>query len=116
MTLPNVAAAVVPAAKIVDYLLNPAHPDGAGKAKFFTSLGFSRSDWEQLAMALRRLAERFPVGQTLESAHGTKYIVDGPLETPGGATPVVRSVWIVDHGSDVPRLVTAYPHDEGNPK
>lgn len=27
--------------KVVDYLLNPAHPDDGGKAQFFESRGFS---------------------------------------------------------------------------
>jgi hypothetical protein len=48
----------------------------------------------------------------METVHGKKYIVDGAIETPSGKTPVVRTVWIVDEGSDVPRLVTAYPREE----
>lgn len=44
--------------------------------------------------------------------HGVKYVLDGRMETPGGDTPMVRTIWIVDRGRDRPRLVTAYPHDE----
>jgi hypothetical protein len=36
------------------------------------------------------------------------------IETPGGRMPAVRTVWIVDHGTTAPRLVTAYPRDEGD--
>jgi hypothetical protein len=49
------------------------------------------------------------VTSTMESSHGKKYIVDGPISRPGGSERLVRSVWIVDTGETVPRLVTAYP-------
>jgi hypothetical protein len=104
--------ALVERGKIVDYLLNPAHPDNGGKAPFFMALGFRREAWETLAAALRRLALNSPVTQNMETVHGKKYIVDGVIETPVGKTPVVRTVWIINSGFDVPRLVTAYPHKE----
>ena len=113
MTLPNVEAAEVAEAKIRDYLLNPFHPDGESKARFFLSLDFSADDWEGLAAALRQQAVASPVTNTVESIHGTKYIVEGPIDTPSGKRPVIRVVWIVDRGRDVPRLVTAYPHGDG---
>ena len=50
-----------------------------------------------------------PVGDTVDSAYGTRYAVDGPLETPDGRNPLVRTVWIVDKGSARPRLITAHP-------
>jgi hypothetical protein len=45
----------------------------------------------------------------MESPHGLKYILDGKIETPCGKTPTVRTIWIVDRGTEAPRLVTAYP-------
>jgi hypothetical protein len=112
MKLPNASLVRVEREKITDYLLNREHPDNGGKADFFIALGFLRNDWETLAMALRRLATRCPISQSMESVHGKKYIVDGAIETPVGKTPVVRTVWIVDSGETIPRLVTAYPHEE----
>ncbi len=35
--IPNVALARIEREKIVDYLLNPTHRHGAGKARFFTA-------------------------------------------------------------------------------
>jgi hypothetical protein len=58
------------------------------------------------------LALNHAISKKMESAHGRKYIIDGAIETPGGKTPLVRTVWIIDRGSDVPRLVTAYPREE----
>mgnify|MGYP006953970691 FL=1 len=47
----------------------------------------------------------------MTSLHGQKYIVDGELATPCGQRPVVRTVWVVDAGRVIPRLVTAYPQE-----
>ena len=109
MRLPNADLAVVERAKITDYLLNPEHPDNGGKAVFFVTLEFSRSDWDTFANALRKLALTADVTESMETVHGKKYIVDGELENPAGKKARVRSIWIIDAGVDFPRLVTAYP-------
>jgi hypothetical protein len=72
MQLANAERAIVSKEKIVDYLLNPLHPQGAGKAKFFHSLGFSIDEWRLLADALRYLAIDRHVTSCVESAHGQK--------------------------------------------
>jgi hypothetical protein len=112
MQLPNVHSAVVSQEKIVGYLLNPKHPDGAGKAAFFASMGFRGDQWQELANALLTLAMSQPVSASLASPHGSKYIVDGAIDTPSGRSVTVRTVWIVDHNSQTPRLVTAYPRPQ----
>lgn len=112
MKLPNANLAVVPERKLTHYLLNPAHPDNGGKAEFFTSLGFRVSEWEVLAAALRDLAGTSPVSQQAESPHGRKYVIVGRIESPDGKPALVQTIWIVDTGTDVARLVTAYPHQE----
>jgi hypothetical protein len=112
MKVPNAHLAIVDREKIVDYLLNPAHPDNGGKAKFFLGLGFTPEQWQLFAEAVRTLARSFPVTEYLESAHGIKYIVIGRIETASGRSPSIRTVWIVDKGNDKPRLVTAYPGEE----
>jgi hypothetical protein len=112
MNLPNAELALVERGKITEYLLNREHPENGGKADFFTGLGFRSAEWETMAEALRRLAVGFPVSQSMESAHGKKYIVDGQVETPSGRTRGVRTVWIIDRGKTIARLVTAYPREE----
>jgi hypothetical protein len=109
MMLPNAATAIVEQRKIVDYLLNVAHPDNGGKAPFFHLMGFDALNWSQLSDALKELALNGTVVDMVQSAHGCKYVVDGPLPTPGGKRPRVRTIWSVDLGTDRPRLVTAYP-------
>jgi len=108
--LPNSERCLVERQKIVDYLLNPAHPENGGKADFFTALGFDASQWEILASSLRQLAASADVSEGIQSVHGQKFIIDGPLNGATGRVAEVRTVWIVDTGSDVPRLVTAYPN------
>lgn len=111
MTVPNAAHCIIESDKVRDYLLNLAHPAGKGKAAFFVAMGFRQSEWAPLANALRQLIQHSPITKTMTSRHGQKYIVDGPLVTPQGQLPLIRTVWVVDTGTDRPRLVTAYPLD-----
>jgi len=110
--LPNIDRVQISQAKAVEYLLSPTHPEGAGKAEFFAAMGFRHEEWQTLAEALRQVARDFPVTKSMTSLHGRKYIIDGVLPTPSGRTPIVRTVWIVDAGTETPRLVTAYPKEQ----
>ena len=109
MKLPDADKAIVSREKAADYLLNPAHPDNGGKAEFFTRLGFRRDQWEIFAAALKSLAAAGDAISSSESSHGKKYVIVGWLESPGGQTPLVQTIWIVDIGLAAARLVTAYP-------
>jgi hypothetical protein len=108
MMLPAAAEARVDREKVVEYLLSLSHPDGRGKAAFFMRFGFSIEEWKILAESLLEIGISNPVTGEVESMHGRRYTVDGPLRTPDGRTPMVRTVWIVELGM-APRLVTAYP-------
>ena len=61
MKLPNGEHAIVPRAKVVDYLLSDTHRDGRHKATFFKSFGFAVEAWEMLARALREHAAEHDV-------------------------------------------------------
>jgi hypothetical protein len=50
------------------------------------------------------------VVQIVQSPHGRKYIVVGEIKSPSAKAAKVRTVWIIDNGSDMARLVTAYPN------
>ena len=109
MRTPNAHRAEVPEEKVVSYLLSTDHPVGRHKAAFFARFGFRAERWEELAAALRNhVSDHDPVEVTA-TPFGTKYAVPGPLRSPDGRNPLVRSVWIVEHGENVPRLVTAHP-------
>ncbi len=111
MMLPDGERAYVDRAKITDYLLSSTHPDGRGKAAFFMSFGFKSEQWELLGEALRAVGVSNPVTKVVESAHGTRYTVDGVISAPDGRTPRVRTVWIIEAESQ-PRFITAYPLEE----
>jgi hypothetical protein len=115
MRLPNAQNATVDGEKIVNYLLNPAHSDNGGKFQFFTQLGFSREHPEVMANALKALATTNEVANAAESPHGRKYVIVGRIQSPGGKTPRVQTIWILDKDSDMARLVTAYPHKDERP-
>ena len=112
--LRNAHLAVVDRSKVLDYLLNEAHPDNGGKARFFGSLGYSREDPDRLMQALREVAGHEEIVSSTESPHGQKYVVDGQLSghTQESRQWSIRTVWIIDRGGDAPRLVTAYPGKE----
>jgi len=109
MKLPNRSRAVVSRAKVTEYLLSETHPEGKEKAAFFVGFGFSRDEWKGLADALRRHAAQHDAIKMVESPYGRRFVVEGALLSPDGRTPMIRSVWFIEYGDDVPRLVTAYP-------
>ena len=112
MKLPNADLAVVEQEKVCGYLLNAEHRYGASKAKFFAEFGFTLESWEVLAEALREHGRRHEVSKEKETGFGPRYEVDGELGAPDGRCPRVRTVWQIDHGETVPRLITAYPLEE----
>jgi hypothetical protein len=107
MKLPNLEHALVEEAKIIAYILS--EENSGGKAAFFMAVGFTTTHWETLRDALIQHASAHEVKRTAETLHGVKYIIEGEMQTPDGRLPQLRSVWIVDTGKDVPRLVPAYP-------
>ena len=107
--LPNAYKSRVDREKIIEYLLCESHPDGRAKATFFTKFGFAVEQWEVLAESLRKHGMTYPVVKTVKSVYGVRYCVEGPIETPNGSNPNIRTVWIVEEGCTEPRLITAYP-------
>ena len=110
MKLTNSASAYIQPNKLTGYLLSKTHPIGKTKAKFFRGLGFDETNVELLERELLTIARAQAVYDIMETIHGKKYIIIGPIETPTGKTVTVLTVWIVDNGEDIPRFVTARPY------
>lgn len=110
--MPNADRADISEMKVFGYLLNPAHPDGASKAAFFTAMGFRRTEWRVLRQALALVARTGRIQAIATSTHGEKYIIDGAVNVPRGGEATIRTIWIIDADADIPRLVTAYPTEE----
>ena len=109
MTLPNADRALIPEAKLFDYLLSPVHPVGKFKARIFTGLGYSQRNWQRLEADLRNqhLTQSATLVET--TRHGRKYEIRAILRGPGGQAAEVVSVWIIRANDEAPRFVTAYP-------
>ena len=114
MKVPHADHLLVDREKVTQYLLSPTHPDGSAKANFFSRFGFRLEEWQGFAEALRKQGASYPVVKTVESSYGTRYAVDGPVESPDTRNPMARTVWLLERGSTTPRLITAYPLEEGS--
>ncbi|MGQ0671307.1 MAG: DUF6883 domain-containing protein [Hyphomicrobium sp.] len=110
--LPNPTAAVISDKKIVGYLLSPSHPEGTPKSKFFEKFGFSCVDPEALRHALLAHARRGKVIGMKTTEYGTIYEVNGRIESPDSRNPWVLVVWMIDVGTNWPRLITAVPSED----
>ena len=107
--LPNVDAAYVEPAKIVDYLLNSGHNVGGPKSLFFESFGFSGEQPQVFEAALLVHArEKDALAQPI-TPHGQKFEIIGPMHCPDGRLAWVKTIWIINTGQTAPRLVTAIP-------
>ena len=106
--LKNARHAIVDERKLTAYLLNPTHPRGRDKARIFKSaLGYDRASSKGLIEQIRRAILRHEAVFLRQDRYGRHYRVDLTLEGPRG-TGRVRTGWLYDRGSDVPRLTTAY--------
>jgi len=109
LQLPNKEKAYVPRHKIMNYLLSETHAIGKSKARFLRSLGFDENTAGELEQGLLGIAQTGEVKESIVSPHGTKYVIDGFLETPRGVSVRIRTIWIIEVEHQTPRFVTAYP-------
>lgn len=106
--LKNAHRALIDERKLVEYMLNPAHPRGRDKARLFkAALGYDRARSAHLIEEMRRAILTHEAVFLRRDQHGRHYRVDLILAGPAG-TAHVRTGWIYDRGSDVPRLSTAF--------
>ncbi|KAB2849925.1 MAG: hypothetical protein F9K44_06460 [Hyphomicrobiaceae bacterium] len=107
--LPNADLAIIEPEKILDYLLSDSHPVGRHKAAFFKTFGFRRSNPDFLHRALIEHGKSHDIVRTTTTNFGEKFELSGPLVSPDGRLSIVRSVWIIYKGEEIPRFVTAIP-------
>ena len=108
MRLPNPERAHIDPGKLRGYCLNPTHEDGQHKARVFQSaLGLRMEDAGELREALLQAARTHDATPGSTDRHGSTFVVDFVM-TRAERRAGVRSVWIVRHGEDFPRLVTCY--------
>ncbi len=108
MRVPNAENAVVPIAKLIAYCLDPSNEVGKHKAKVFASaLGLRRLDHAELSSALLNAVKEKIAVRGVSDKYGERYQVDFLFDF-RDKSALVRSVWIIDTGSEIPRLITCY--------
>jgi hypothetical protein len=107
--LPHAENAVVDIRKLRDYCLNPEHDDGKHKARLFvSSLGMTADHAEELQRILLEVVKTGEVRLGRQDTFGQRYTLDFSLEWQNRSA-ILRSGWIIEHGSTTPRLTTCYP-------
>ncbi|HEX6900200.1 MAG TPA: hypothetical protein VF789_10820 [Thermoanaerobaculia bacterium] len=108
MKIPYADRAEVSLRKLRDYCLNPLHDEGKHKARVFASvLGITEADAEALRDLLLAAVQTRDAQTGFLDAYGQRYTVDFPVDWRGNRA-VVRSGWILEHGSEIPRFTTCY--------
>jgi len=109
MVMPHAERAEVNIRKLRDYCLNPFHPEGKHKARLFAAaLGLTADDAEELRNILLQEVKRQDAQFGRRDVYGQRYVVDFAL-TWYGRKAEIRSTWIIEHGTDIPRLTSCYP-------
>ncbi|MFK0734202.1 MAG: viroplasmin family protein [Gloeotrichia echinulata GP01] len=107
--LPNAENAVVDICKLSDYCLNPEHNEGKNKTCLFSSiLGMTADYAEELRQILLETVKTHEVKLGRRDEFGQRYILDFTLEWQNRSA-IIRSAWIIENDSDIPRLTTCYP-------
>jgi hypothetical protein len=109
LKLPNWEQAYIQPQKLTGYLLSEIHPVGRSKAALFRAFGFNEATVSMLERELLKLAYLQEVQETITTPYGTKYVLDGDIQTPQNRVLKLRTVWIIDSGQVAPRFVTAHP-------
>ena len=108
MRLPNADGAILDIRKIEDYCLSASHPRGRHKARVFReALELERGDAAWLRGVLLEAARSSEAQQVTADAWGSYWRVDATIRRQGKSA-VVRTVWIVRSGEDIPRFVTCW--------
>ncbi len=95
--------------KLRDYLLNPAHPEGATKAQYLSEMGYNQENYHILEVDLRNQHLICDVQPGKVSIFGVKYEIVAPLVGPNGKKRLIRSVWMIRKSETFARLITLIP-------
>jgi hypothetical protein len=107
--LPYAENATVDIRKLRDYCLNPNHDDGKHKSQLFSSiLGMTAADAEDLQQILLQVVKTHEARPKRQDAYGQRYTIDFTLRWQN-RTATVRSGWIIENNSNIPRLTACYP-------
>ena len=108
MAIPHAHRAQIDIRKLRDYCLNPLHDEGKHKARVFAAtLGMTAADAESFREIILQVVQTHNAQLSYQDAYGQRYLVDFLLEWQGRQA-MIRSGWILEHGSDTPQLTSCY--------
>lgn len=110
MKIPNAELAIVDIRKLRDYCLNPEHDEGKHKARLFkAALGMTANDAEELRdFLIQAIKTHDDARLGRRDEYGQRYLIDFMIEW-HGKRAMVRSGWIIEHNTNIPRLTSCYP-------
>lgn len=109
MLIPNAENAVVEIRKLRDYCLNLEHDEGKHKARLFaTILGMNAENAEELRQILLEVVKTHEAHLGRRDQYGQRYTLDFTIEWQDKSA-TLRSGWIIEQDSDIPKLTTCYP-------
>lgn len=108
MQIPNWEKAIIDKQKFSEYLFSETHPIGRHKAVFFHRHGFDNTKIDFMIAQLRKLLN-LKIENSSQNDYGTKYIINGFIDTPNNTEIKLTAVWFIEKDSDTPYFVTAYP-------
>lgn len=101
---------IVDPRKLTEYALNVDNPKGSDKAIMFQRhLGFTKENYRFLLEQILAQVSESEAIMTVADKHRQRYQVDLVIRgIQEGTKEVVRTGWIVDHNSNVAKLITLY--------
>lgn len=110
--LVNSDKVIITPSKLTAYALNPDHPVGKHKARVFQrSLGYNQKNADDLMSKIQLGVKCNTAIFTKADKFGQRATVDMPITGPNGNTATVRTCWIYNSSSTVPKLTTLYIND-----
>ena len=108
MKVPNADRAVVDIRKLTDYCLSHEHPRGKHKARVFLSaLGMTATNADTFRDTLLQKVKSETCAMGGVNEYGARYVVDFNYAR-GDREAMVRSIWIIKAGEDIPRLTSCF--------
>ena len=109
MLISKAENAVVDIRKLRDYCLNLEHDDGKHKARLFASiLGMTAENAEELRQIILEIVKTHEAQLGRQDQFGQRYTLDFTIEW-HNKRATLRSGWIIESGSEIPKLTTRYP-------
>jgi hypothetical protein len=108
MRLPHAGSAILDIRELAQYCLDPMHARGRHKARVFReALGVVTADADWLRRALLNSVLIADAVELDRDTYGRRWRVDVAVSRHGRQS-VLRTLWIVRTGEQVPRLVTCW--------